>query len=227
MGTLIANATASLTATGNSTATGSISWTVPSFPSGIVSWDSVVISGTWTWGGKGNISRVKINGTNTSNGVAFSINLSTSQTSPLSITCVGNKNATGANFTWSNLKVTYTYSQNFNISTGTCENGSITLSQEGSIKEGTIITVTAYPIEGYNLDTVFVNGIAISGTSFTVAEDSIVTATFVKQYTGLCFKENGIWVQTTKVYKKIFGVWVAQNDIEPLFDQNIKYIRKN
>lgn len=225
MGQIIANATASLTATGASTATGSISWTVPSFPSGIVSWDSVIISGTWTWGGKGSISRVTINGTNTSNGVAFSINLSTSQTSPLSITCVGNKNATGANFTWSNLKVTYTYSQSFNISTGTCENGSITLSQSGSVKEGTSITVTAYPADGYILDMVFVNGIAISGTSFTVAEDSVVTATFVKQYTGLCFKENGVWVQTTKVYKKISGAWVEQIDLENLLDQNVKYIK--
>lgn len=109
-GTLTAAATASLTARGTTTATGSISWTAPAFPEGVTEWDSVVISGTWTWGGKGSISRVTINGTNTSGGVAFSVNIN-GKTSPLSITCVGNKNATGANFTWSSLVVTYTYTQ--------------------------------------------------------------------------------------------------------------------
>lgn len=109
--TIVVNATASLTARGTTTATGSITWSAPSLPSGVTKWDSVVISGTWSWGGKGSISRVTINGTNTSSGVAFNINLSTSQTSPLSISCVGNKNATGSSFTWSNLKITYTYTE--------------------------------------------------------------------------------------------------------------------
>lgn len=109
-GTLTANATASLTARGTTTATGSISWTAPSLPDGVAAWDSVVISGTWTWGGKGSITRVTINGTNTSDSIAFSVNIS-GKSSPLSITCVGNKNATGSNFTWSDFVVTYTYTE--------------------------------------------------------------------------------------------------------------------
>ena len=101
-------AKATLTASGQSTATGNITWTAPSLPADVTSWDSVRISGTWSWTGRGSITRVTINGTNTSTGVPFDISVA-GKTSPLSITCVGNKNATGSSFTWSNLVVTYTY----------------------------------------------------------------------------------------------------------------------
>ena len=107
MATVTANATATLTAKGTTTATGSITWVAPTIPSG-ATLDDVRISGSWSWGGKGSISRITINGTNTSDGVAFDISIR-GQTSPLSITCVGNKNATGSSFTWSSLIVTYTY----------------------------------------------------------------------------------------------------------------------
>ena len=107
--TITANATASLSASGTSTATGSITWTAPSLPEGVTGWDSVHVSGSWSWNGKGNISRVTINNQRTSADSPFDIDIS-GQTSPLTITCVGNnKNATGANFRWSNLIVTYTY----------------------------------------------------------------------------------------------------------------------
>lgn len=101
------NATASISASGTSTSTGSITWSIPALPEGATKWDSVRISGTWTWSGKGNVSRVTINGTNTTASVPFDIAIPVTQSSPLSITCVGNKNATGSNFRWSNLVVTY------------------------------------------------------------------------------------------------------------------------
>lgn len=108
--TISASAAASLTAAGTSTATGSVTWTAPSLPEGVAAWDSVVISGTWTWGGKGSVTRVTINGTDTSDSIAFSVNIN-GKTSPLSITCVGNKNAAGSDFTWSDFTVTYTYTE--------------------------------------------------------------------------------------------------------------------
>ena len=111
MAIFTANATASLTASGTTTATGSITWAAPSLPDGVSAWDSVVISGTWSWGGKGSISRVTINGTNTTGYIPFEIDLGVNAAPPLTITCVGNKNATGSNFTWSNLIVTYTYTE--------------------------------------------------------------------------------------------------------------------
>lgn len=107
--TIVQSANATLSANGTSTATGSITWTVPSLPEGIANWDSVIISGSWSWSGKGTINGVKINGVNTSVGTNFNINLPLNATSPLSITTSGNKNATGANFSWNNLVVTYTY----------------------------------------------------------------------------------------------------------------------
>lgn len=107
--TITVNASASLSANGTSTATGSMTWTAPAFPGGVTAWDDVRVSGTWSWNGKGNITRVTINGTNTSGDTAFDISIA-GKSSPLSISCVGNnKNATGANFGWSNLIVTYTY----------------------------------------------------------------------------------------------------------------------
>lgn len=229
MGTINVNATASLSATGTTVATGSITWTAPSYPSGVTSWDSVVISGTWRWNGRGGITYVNINGTNTSDGIPFNINLGATTTSPLSITCKGgNKNATGRNFTWSNLQVTYTYTAYYNISAIQSTGGTISLSQSGSVVEGTTITVTCAPDNGYKLENIYVNGVVLSGTSFVPTDDSVVTATFIEQTnTGLYFKENGSYISTQAVYKKVSGVWVAQTDIESLFDQNVKYVRKN
>lgn len=112
MASITVNATASLSANGTSVSTGSISWSVPSLPDGVTKWDSVTISGTWSWNGKGNVQYVTINGTNTSADIAFSIPLSTTVTSPLSISCNGNnKNATGSNFSWSNLILNYNYTE--------------------------------------------------------------------------------------------------------------------
>lgn len=109
MAVITANASAVLTAAGTSAGTGYITWTAPSLPQDVSAWTSVVISGTWTWGGKGSVSRVTIGGTNTSDGIPFSVSLPVDQTPPLAITCAGNKNATGSGFTWSGLTVTYTY----------------------------------------------------------------------------------------------------------------------
>ena len=117
MAEIVVQASASLSANGTSTATGSITWTAPSLPDGISVWDSVIISGSWSWSGKGSISRVTINGVNTSEDNGFSVSLGANPSPPLSITCVGgNKNATGANFAWSNLQVSYQYSPSKAIS---------------------------------------------------------------------------------------------------------------
>lgn len=104
------NATASLSANGTAQVPGSISWNVPPLPDGATAWDSVVLSGSWTWTGKGSISRILIGGSNTIAATAFNIKLPVGQTSPLTIICYeGNKNATGNYFNWSDLVVTYTF----------------------------------------------------------------------------------------------------------------------
>lgn len=108
MATVTANASASLSALGSTTASGLISWNAPVVPDGAVV-SSILLSGTWEWSGKGSITHVTINGTNTLPGTAFSIELGSGAVSPLQISCVGNKNATGNNFSWSGLTLTYTY----------------------------------------------------------------------------------------------------------------------
>lgn len=118
MAELSVSATASLIASGNTTATGTISWDEPALPEGISAWDLVKIDGSWAWNGKGNISYVTINGTRTSNGIPFSIPLDVSVSSPLSISCLGNnKNAVGDNFTWTGLTVTYSYTAPLSVKT--------------------------------------------------------------------------------------------------------------
>lgn len=99
---------ASLSANGNTTATGSMSWSVPAFPEGVSSWDSVALSGSWAWGGRGKINSVTVDGKTVAENTTFDLTIA--GTSPVTLTCKGgNKNATGSNFTWTGLKVTYTY----------------------------------------------------------------------------------------------------------------------
>lgn len=108
MAKITADAAASLTAAGSGTARGSITWASPLLPEDAVI-SSVLLTGSWRWNGKGAISSVTINGTNTLPGTAFSIELGSDTVPPLQISCTGNKNATGSSFAWQNLIVTYTY----------------------------------------------------------------------------------------------------------------------
>jgi hypothetical protein len=106
--TISVNASATLSGRGRTTSSGTITWTAPALPDDATV-TGISVSGTWSWTGKGSISRVTINGTNTSGDYPFDVSLGASATSPLSISCVGNKKATGSYFSWSDLQVTYTY----------------------------------------------------------------------------------------------------------------------
>lgn len=227
MGTITRTASAALSANGTSTATGSITWTAPAFPAWVTKWNSVVLSGTWSRGGSGAISSLKINGTAAAEGSAFSIPVGGSSAT---VTCVGNKKATGSRFTWSNLTVTYTYtepSQFFNVSVGTLANGAVTLSQSGNVAEGANVTITAIPADGYEVGAYFVNGVEIGGNTFTVTEDSVVTVTFLKKLVQqLYYKDSGAWKPADAVYKKAGGVWVLLTDLTAVIAPNVKYIRK-
>ena len=41
----------------------------------------------------------------------------------------------------------------------------------------------------------------------------------------LSTKVNGSWVNVSKVYKKVSGIWVEQTDIENLFDAQTNYVK--
>ena len=66
----------------------------------------------------------------------------------------------------------------YTITVDTAENGTVTANKT-SAAAGETITLTVSPAEGYELDTLTVNGTAISGTSFEMpAADATVAATF-------------------------------------------------
>ena len=67
------------------------------------------------------------------------------------------------------------------VTVGEIVNGQISISPEGnSLAVGTEITVTATPAEGYELKEICVNGKAIEGNIFVLAQDSVITAVFEK-----------------------------------------------
>ena len=67
------------------------------------------------------------------------------------------------------------------------ENGTVALNLDGfpietpiNLLEGTEVTVEATPADGYELEAITVNGTSIEGTTFVVAGDSEVSATFTE-----------------------------------------------
>lgn len=76
------------------------------------------------------------------------------------------------------ILVDYTIPTYHNVSVTQSTGGTISLSQSGQVLEGTTITVTATPSDGYELENIYINGTVLSGTSFVVNEDKAVSAVF-------------------------------------------------
>ena len=140
----------SLTVSGNTEVSATISWTCPEVPAdGIIS--SCVLSGTATSSMSKGSATIKVNGTTVSSGSAFSINLGTSNTtSSVSATAKGgNKNAKGT-VTFSNLSYTVTYTSVVNY-TVVFKDWDGTILSEQTVPEGTSASAPANPTrEGYN-----------------------------------------------------------------------------
>ena len=86
--------------------------------------------------------------------------------------------ASSMNIYGAEILVDYTIPTYHNVSVTQSTGGTISLSQSGQVLEGTTITVTATPSDGYELENIYVNGTALSGTSFIVDEDKTVSAVF-------------------------------------------------
>ena len=80
---------------------------------------------------------------------------------------------------FSKVKHIITYNQLVG-GTLTLKNGSQTILSGDSVEHGTMLTVEATPAQGYRLDSVRVNGVRISGLSFTVTSSSVVEVYFSK-----------------------------------------------
>ncbi len=96
---------------------------------------------------------------------------------------VNGKAISGNTFTMpaQDTTVTVTFKKiNYKVTVGSVSNGTVTVSKS-TANYGDTITVTAKPNTGYVLDTILVNGKAISGNTFKMpAKDTTVTATFKK-----------------------------------------------
>lgn len=86
--------------------------------------------------------------------------------------------ASSMNIYGAEILVDYTVPVYHTVSVTQSTGGTISLSQSGQVLEGTTITVTATPSDGYELENIYVNGTALSGTSFVVNEDKAVSAVF-------------------------------------------------
>ena len=86
--------------------------------------------------------------------------------------------ASSMNIYGAEILVDYTLPVYHNVSVTQSTGGTISLSQSGQVLEGTTVTVTATPSDGYELENIYVNGTALSGTSFVVNEDKAVSAVF-------------------------------------------------
>lgn len=86
--------------------------------------------------------------------------------------------ASSMNIYGAEILVDYTIPTYHNVSVTQSTGGTISLSQSGQVLEGTTVSVTATPSDGYELENIYVNGTALSGTSFIVNEDKAVSAVF-------------------------------------------------
>ena len=108
------------------------------------------------------LDAIKVNGTRIS-GVSFTVT---------------NNSTVEVVFSETN-KNTITYSQSIG-GTFRVLNGSQEVVSGGVVNDGTVLTIEATPAQGYRLDSVRVNGVRISGLSFTVTSSSAVEVYFSK-----------------------------------------------
>jgi hypothetical protein len=92
---------------------------------------------------------------------------------------------------------------------GGIENGEVSISVDGeavetpaTLSEGTEVTVVATPFAGFKTEAITVNGDALTGDTFTVTEDAVISASFMERgdefvkITGLDQLEEGEYVIT-------------------------------
>ena len=69
-------------------------------------------------------------------------------------------------------------------------NGSQEVVSGGVVNDGTVLTIEATPAQGYRLDSVRVNGVRISGLSFTVTDNTNIEVFFGKQSYTVTYNSN-------------------------------------
>lgn len=221
MATLTSNiSNISLTVSGTTTKRATISWTLPTVPSsGTIT--ACTLTGTATANMTRGSATIKVNNTTVTSGTPFTINLGTSNsTSSVAATAVGrNQNARGT-VTFSNLVYTVTYTEPTATYTVTFVDWDGTVLKTESVEQGD--SATAPEVNRY--------GYALTGWSvdFSNVISNITTTAQYKIVNILVTKENGSWNNIDKVFQKVSGSWVEQENSSwnALFNSNIKYILK-
>ena len=177
-GTVTSTTTFSITMSGTTTETGTISWTAPTLPEGATI-TSTTLTGTPSYSGKGNVHTLQINGTSCSLDTQFNISLGTTLKTSVSVSARGtNKNSTG---TLSINDIVYTVE--YNVPGGTEYtvrfldwNGDVLDTQ--TIEEGSDATPPSNPSRtGYDF-------IGWQGTYTNIQADTDITAQYkIKTFT--------------------------------------------
>ena len=218
MATLTSNiSNVSLTVSGTTTQSATISWSLPSVPAGSTI-NSCTLTGTATASMSKGSATIKVNGTTVSSGSNFTINLGTNNTtSSVTATAVGgNKNASGT-VTFSNLVYTIDYTEPAVTYTVTFVDWDGTVLKTEEVGSGGSATAPEVSRYGYVLTGWSVDFTNVRSDITTVAQYEIANV--------LAIKENGNWNNIGKVFKKTSGVWVEQTNSEwnSIFNTSTKY----
>lgn len=113
----------------------------------------------------------------------------------------------------SNAQVVVTFKvDSVTVSTGTCVNGSVSATPNGTVQYGTSITLTATPNTGYELDYFTANGTQISGSTYTANADVEFKAIFkAKSFTLTVNHKCGDTVLQTETKTMAFGTSTTVN----------------
>ena len=280
MATLTSNiSNVSLTVSGNTQQSTTISWSLPSVPNGATI-TSCTLTGTATASMSKGSATITVNGQTVSSGSNFTINLGTGNTTS-SVTATaqgGNKNARGT-VTFSNLVYTITYPANYIVTfvdwdgavlkTETVTEGNSATAPTSPIRDRYIftgwdksfssitsdLTITAqyeqiiyYTVTFLDYDGTILKIQEVEKGSSAAAPEtyrygyestgwsvdfSNVTSniTTMAQYIAIntfSVKEDGNWTNIIKIFKKINGIWVEQNnnDWTSIFDASVRYVGK-
>ena len=186
----------SLTVSGNTQVSGTISWSKPTVPSGATI-TSCVLTGTATASMSKGSATITVNGTTVTSGTQFTINLgATNNTTSVTTTAKGgNKNSAGT-VSFSNLVYTVTYEETVQVKTYTVTfvdwNGTVLKTQ--TVEEGSSATAPSSPTRvGYNF-----TGWDVSFNNIT--SDLTVTAQYsIKTYTVIFKDDDGTTLKTQNV----------------------------
>ena len=191
MATLTSNGSfSSLSISGNTSKSGSITWTPPKLPDGAIIQSTILtgtltvstIKGVWIHIYKNSYLQNSYSLSSRTDDISLSINLGTSLTSDLQVRVLGSDEGTICTVSMSNIVFTVNYVIGHIITASSDSNGSISESGEVQVENGNSKTFTFTPNAGYEISDVLVDGISVGAvSSYTfnnVTENHTISVSF-------------------------------------------------